>query len=382
MGLHQSNMSEENTDVVVVLEFKPEIFDPKKETLLAIAEEVSKITADPSKMTKDDLELINTTKNKLVKARTSIAKAGKAARAAATQYNRDVKAYEDELIAILEPEELRLKKLETDAKEYAIRQERLKILPEYIQKLTSIGDNIEVTDDELLSMDPTAFQAYYNARLGAHLQLQKAEADAKAEADRIAHEAEQKRIDDANAEAERKIRDANLAIYNSRVQQLLQLGLRDEGPAYTFTDPANPEFKFYNFGKTALQEFSGDWQAEISKIESVVSEAKSKIEQAAKEANDLKIQEAAQKAKEEAEAKAKREADELEAKRQADAQAVEDDRLAKEAKEAEEKAAREANEMFQNWLAQFDYSDATHLIVEKDGKSLLYKFIDEYHHNN
>lgn len=183
---------------LATFKFNPAVFDPNKEQLLAIKNEVANITADPTKITKDELELVNTTKNKLVKARTRISEIGKGLRADALTFQREVIAYEKDLIEIIEPEELRLKAIEKGAKDYAIRQERLKSLPEMMQKLASIGDDqsAEMNEEDLiekvLGMDPTQFEAYYNGRLSTHLERQKAiqEAKIKAEQDAIAKERE------------------------------------------------------------------------------------------------------------------------------------------------------------------------------------------------
>lgn len=372
-------MSEETTEVSVVLEFNPEIFDPKKEALLAIAEEVAKITADPAKMTKEDLELINSTKNKLVKARTSISKAGKAARDAATKYNRSVKAYEDELIAILEPEELRLKKLESDAKEYATKQERLKVLPDYKQQLASIGDLVEVTDDELLGMDPTAFQAYYNTRLGAHLQARQAQADAEAEAKRIAEEAKEK---EAKAEAERIEKEkveASEKLVSGRVEELYKLGILQPG-ARPIILTLDGEIEVT---REMLQDYSLEMFEEAKKLWSRLTKEKADHDAVeAKKAEDARIAAAELKAKEEAEAKAKQEADEKEAKRLAD-EAAEKARLKEEEeKAAKEKAEREAELEFQKWLSENSYNAATDTLIEdvdeEGGLTILYRTVSIY----
>jgi len=178
--------------LVVKYKFDPQVFDPNKEQLIAIKNEVANITADPTKITKEELELVNSTKNKLVKARTKISEIGKELRTDALKFQKDVIAYENSLIEIIEPEELRLKGIEKGAKEYAIRQERLKTLPEMKAKLDSIYEGIEYDDETLLAMDPTQFQAHYNLMLGIHLEKQKAEQEAKvkAENDKIAKERE------------------------------------------------------------------------------------------------------------------------------------------------------------------------------------------------
>ena len=148
-------MDEEQSQegALVVLKVDLSIFDPKKEGLQEIADEVAKIEADPAKMDKDTLVLVNATKNKLVKARTTIEKAGKAARKPHTEYNRTIKAYEDELIEIIEPQEKRLASIEKDAKKIALRETRRETLPEYKEKLTSISGKMpNITDDQLLDI--------------------------------------------------------------------------------------------------------------------------------------------------------------------------------------------------------------------------------------
>jgi hypothetical protein len=364
-------METENTTkeeaVAVVLEFKPEIFDPKKETLLAIAAEVAKITADPAKMTKEDLELINTTKNKLVKARTSIAKAGKAAREAANKYNKDVKAYEDELIAILEPEELRLKQLESDAKEYAIVQERLKTLPEFKEKLALIGDTVEISDEELLKLDPPARDVYYNQRLGAKLTADKVALDAQ----KAAQDAAAQKLED-----EKKL--AQERIFNARVNAILQLGFKDNGTNFSFNDSmivSREQLELLQDGA-----FNG-W---LEEVKAFVSAENTRL---AKEA-EIKRQADIKAAEEAAAAKAKKEAEQeaaaKEAKRLADEKAAKEAEAEKQAKEAAEKAEKEAQAEFQQWLIDNSYNaDTDSLVEDQDAegkKTILYRTVSEYRH--
>jgi len=180
------------TNKPTIFKFNPALFDPNKEQLLAIKNEVATINADPTKITKEELELVNTTKNKLVKSRTRISEIGKELRSGALAFQKEVIAYENSLIEIIEPEELRLKAIEKGAKEYAIRQERLKSLPEMKAKLDSIYEGIEYDDEVLLAMDPTQFQAHYNLMLGAHLEKERIEQEEKlrAEAAAVAKERE------------------------------------------------------------------------------------------------------------------------------------------------------------------------------------------------
>lgn len=202
---------------IVKFKFDPQVFDPNKEQLLAIKNEVANITADPTKITKEELELVNTTKNKLVKARTRISEIGKEMRTDALVFQKEVIAYENSLIEIIEPEELRLKAIEKGAKEYAIREERKKILPEYIQQLASIGDGILDLEEYLLTLDPTQFQSYYNTRLGTHLEKQKAEQEAKIREEKYKIEKERDELEQEQRHLE------ELKVVEKRARELAEL---------------------------------------------------------------------------------------------------------------------------------------------------------------
>lgn len=370
---------DENNEVKE-LKFSPAVFDPNKEQLQAIAQEVSQITVDPSKMTKDDLELVNTTKNKLVKARTAIQKRGKEIRAAAIKFQKDVIAYEDELIGIIEPEEKRLKEIESGAKEYAMKQERMKTLPEFKEKLASIGDAVEVSDEELLALDPNQRDAYYNGRLQAKLEADRAAADAKRAEEDAAREAEAKKIQEEKDAIEREKKQIAEREYNIKVQSLLSLGMIDEGQAYTFPDPENPDFKFYNYGKDALQNFSGDWNAELNKITSAVNEAKKKIAARAEEKRQADIKEAAEKARKEEQEKAEAERKQLEEKRLAEEAAAKKEADEKERKEREAEERRTKEEKYNNWLKDNSYNAETDIIKFDNGVTTLYRKISDFRH--
>jgi len=181
------------------LEFKIDIFDPRKESLHEIVESVKDITADPKKITKDELTLVSDTRKMLGKHRTKIKEAGLAARNDANAYNKKVIAYEKDLIDIIEPEEKRLKGIEDAMKEHNIREVRREKLPEFKERLMAIGDSIlvhAVSDDFILKMDPNEFEVYYNERVANHNERKKVEQEEK-------HLAEQAKID----EDKKKIED-------------------------------------------------------------------------------------------------------------------------------------------------------------------------------
>lgn len=359
----------EQENAVVVLEFKPEIFDPKKEVLMEIAAEVAKITADPEKMTKDDLELIKTTKNKLVKARTSIAKAGKAARDAATQYNRDVKAYENSLIAIIEPEEKRLKELSDAAEKHAIREARKETLPEYKEKLLSINGTMpKITDEELLDMDPTQFQQYYNDCREEHFNTLEQERIDREAKEAEAKEAEAKRIAEERAEIEREKEKLTQEKYNSRVQRILTLGFVEAGSNFVFGKPgqqADVAVDILN-----IKELSdSDFEALYTKVADNVVAVKKQWEADAEKQKQAEIAAAAEAAKKEAEQKAAAQ----EAQRLADEEAAKKAAQEQKEKEEAEQKERQAAEEFQKWLVDNSYNENTDKLIEENGVTTLYR---------
>ena len=110
----------------------------------------------------------------------------------ANKYAKDVIAREKELKAITTPEIDRLKGIEQQAKRYADQRERLKDLPLKKKNLQTIGDSIEITDDELLKLDYDQFMQYYNQRIVN-----------KVETDKINLEVEKRKLEDVKKGIER-----------------------------------------------------------------------------------------------------------------------------------------------------------------------------------
>lgn len=385
------------------LQFSPSIFDPNKEALEAIKASVKDITADPEKMTKEELELVNSTKNKLVKARTRIKEVGLAARAEANQYAKDVIAYEKELIGIIEPEELRLKGIEKEAKDIAVRKEREKTLPEFKEKLAAIGDGDTLEkslmekfntvlplsekeyDDFLLSLDPNQRDVYYNERLGAHLEAKRIAAEEKEKAEAEAKAAEQKKLDEQKAEAERKIKEAELAVYNSRVQQLLSIGM-----VKATQGEFSGHYIYQHHASVSIENISNleneEWNKLFNETEQFIQTVKKEEEKKAEEAKQAEIKAA----KEEAEAKAKKEAEQAaaaaEEKRQAEADAAQKAKEEAEAKEKAELAARQSAEAFLKWQDDNSFNAETDTLIEDQDASgkvtILYREVSRYSHTS
>lgn len=151
---------------------------------------------------KDQLEAVKTNRIALRDARVAISKKGKELREGAIKFQKDVIAKEKELIAIIEPEENRLKAIEEEVKVKKIRAERMAVLPQRKERLNSIGDGVDYSDkdDLLLGMDDAEFDAYYNQQVA-----NKNEADAAAlKAREDAAAAEEKRLADEKAARERE----------------------------------------------------------------------------------------------------------------------------------------------------------------------------------
>ena len=146
-------------------------YDFNKASLKAIVSETENITADPKTITLAELTLVKDTKNKMVKTKTHIERELKADREEANAYSKTNLAYQHELIAIISPEETRLKGIIVDVFDYNLKKERRKNLAENKARLAKIGDNITILDKEILDMDPTEFDAYYNQRVADKVEV-------------------------------------------------------------------------------------------------------------------------------------------------------------------------------------------------------------------
>jgi len=348
---------------VVELEFKPAVFDPAKAELQAIAEEVASITADPAKMTKEDFELIKSTKNKVVKMRTRIQKRGLELRAAANKYNSDVLEYEKGLIAIIEPEEKRLKELQAAAEEYAMKQERLKTLPEFKEKLASIGDGIEATDEELLALDPNGRDAYYNQRLGAHLEAKKAEDDARKAQEEEAKRAEEERLAKERREMEQEKERIAMERRGVRIERLLSLGFRNEGDVFRFDE------KVF-IARDGLDIPDTDFNEWLDRCSAYIGSENRRKEAEAEEKRQADLKAAAE--------TARKEEEERQRKAKEDEEAA---RLAEEEKQRAAEAERARTAGFENWQKENSYNPETDKLIYENGVTTLYRAVATYNHS-
>ncbi len=167
--------------------------------------EIQKVVDDGRSITISDfsnklqVKAVRDQRIKLKEIRVSIAKQGKMYRQKAIDFQKAVIGKEKELIALVEPEEVRLEGLEDKAVAFEEKEKRKELLPKRKDRLASINDGIEISDDEILDMDSTAFEGYCNKRF----------AD-KNEKDRVELEAKQKELKEIEAKAarEREIKEA------------------------------------------------------------------------------------------------------------------------------------------------------------------------------
>lgn len=216
------------------MQFTPEVFNPNVADLQLIVEQTKEITRESGE------DKVKEIKNKLVKARTTIQKIGKDERASALKYQKEVIGYEKSLLAIIEPEEVRLKGILDEIETERIKEARKAALPVRIEALKSIGDDIEVEDDILLEMDDNRFIEYKNERITAFQEKKQAELEAKeralrekeeeakreaeaAEREERARQQERERIEREQKEAdERKEREKRSLAAQKKYQEFLK----------------------------------------------------------------------------------------------------------------------------------------------------------------
>ena len=211
-------------------------FDPTAAELQKLADAArAVVVTDPTDKTQ--IEAVSEARKGLKQARVRITNRGKELRADAIKFQKDVIAKEQELVAIIEPEEERLSQIEKEI-ELAAEKERNKLLlPARVARLTTLDPELKFDDDALNAMDIKQFEEFFtkqqqlkNERVATKLAADQAKVDAEAkrqadekearereeraradERDRIAREdaARIKKIeDDAKAEADKIIADA------------------------------------------------------------------------------------------------------------------------------------------------------------------------------
>lgn len=281
-------------------------------------EQLTQIVADLKKVDHKDVPAVHDARMKLRDLRVGVTKKGKELREGAITFQKEVLAKERELVAIIEPEEDVLEKIEAEAKLRKEMETRRNELPTRIEALKSIGDNVAASDDELLAMDDDEFNAYRVRRIDAKLIKDKADFEDKKRKDeedariKALQEDKERREKLAAEEAEsKKQRDAEAAKLAAERTELDKEKARLEGE------------------KKAREEAEAEKQREIERQE---REAKLKKEQ--------------------------------------------EDAAALKAKQEQEDRDKEAN--YQKWLADSKFDETTDVVQWKNGIAYLYRKISEY----
>lgn len=186
-----------------------EKFNPTNAELTALAERAKKLVVTDLG-DKAQLALVHDYRMELKQARINIEKCGKAIREDANKFQKAVIAKERELVALIEPEELRLKQIEEQAEKHSLMEERKRKLPERMERLKAVEGAL--MEEEVLLMDDVTFEAHFN-RLQSDLNAKAAlKLEAEARAAREAQEAKDKEL----REREEKL-EAEKQAYAARV---------------------------------------------------------------------------------------------------------------------------------------------------------------------
>lgn len=325
-------MSEITIEKLEIEKFNPTVMEIQK-----VVDEGKSITISDFS-NKVQVKAVRDQRIKLKEIRVAITKQGKMYRQKALDFQKAVIGKEKELVALVEPEEVRLEALEDQASAFEEREKRRELLPKRRDRLASINDGVEISDDELLDMDSTAFEGYCNKRF----------AD-KNEKDRIELEAKERAIKEAEAKAarEKEIKEAEdraRADERKRAEEA-EAKLKEE------RDRAEKESK----ERIAREEREAKERAE--KIE---REAKEKAERLERETERLQQ-----------EAKEKLEREERERKEKAEAEAR---------AEAEQKEKLAKDKKYQEFLSMHGWSkrkEADFHIEVKGNTHILYKKVGE-----
>ncbi len=188
-------------------------FKPSKKAVLELAEKCKGLEIKGVD-DKGGYALVHAKRMDLKNTRVAITKTGKDLRQGAIDFQKSVIAQEKELIAIIEPVEKDL-----EAKEKAIdleieKNKRRELLPARKEKLKAI--DVEISDDDILSMDDRQFDSFYNEKNAFYL----AEKQRKIDEENVRIEAEKNRIQEEKEKAEaEKQRQIELAAAKEQGKQ-------------------------------------------------------------------------------------------------------------------------------------------------------------------
>ena len=181
----------------------------------ALAEK-SKAIVDIDINDDEKMKEVAVVRKELVSYRRGIERDGKAMRDGFNKQAKAVIEIEKSVTGILTSEEERLKSFEKERKEQDLKKSREESLPQRKAMLATIIDGVELSDDEILSMDDSQFLTHVSERQIAFAEVQriekeKEEAEKQRKADEDARVA--KAAEDAKAQAKA---DADAAIAKAK----------------------------------------------------------------------------------------------------------------------------------------------------------------------
>ncbi len=129
---------------------------------------------------------------------------GEELREDAVKFQRAVIAKQKELIAIIEPEEDRLKNLEEEATLYAIKQERLRKLPERRSRLEQEKVGEQLSDEQVNELDDVSFESLITSLINARIISENLKKEAELKAKQAEIEAKEKELKDKELAMQRE----------------------------------------------------------------------------------------------------------------------------------------------------------------------------------
>jgi trichohyalin len=139
-----------------------ETFNPTVAELRALVAKTGAIREIKNPFDEDEIRVVEEAKREIAYVRGTITKKGKALREDALAYQRAVIAKEKELLAEIEPEEERLRKMIEEARRTAMLEIRRRSLPERHKRITEAGipDKDHPDDEMLMQLDANQFEDY------------------------------------------------------------------------------------------------------------------------------------------------------------------------------------------------------------------------------
>lgn len=138
-------------------------------------QELTKLSEKSKDITSTDHKDYKEVKSEMVKKRNYIKQYCLDARRDIKKAASGVTGVEDALYDIFVPDENRMIEISKKEKHDKEMELRKAVLPERKEKLATLKDDVEVTDEFLLDMDGSAFQGYFNQRLADKNEADRAE---------------------------------------------------------------------------------------------------------------------------------------------------------------------------------------------------------------